>query len=283
MILIIDNYDSFTYNLYQYIAQLGYSVTVLRNDAVTVEEIAAHGYTAIILSPGPGTPDDAGITKDVIRRLAGQTPIFGVCLGHQSIGEVFGGKVVRAPQPVHGKVSEILHTGRGLYQGMPSPLAAGRYHSLIVERDTLPECLEITAETSDGIIMGLRHRELDVEGVQFHPESVLTEQGLLLIQNFLSRISQQTKPETSQQAYYVLTRKGTRHIDTFIAPDAELEACRAVLSRFYPDAVLQKSATSTEAAYRVAGSSGNQAVIGSRRLAELFGLEVVLPELVPGK
>jgi len=186
MILLLDNYDSFTYNIYQYVTQLGYDTKVIRNDAATIEEIEAQGFSAIILSPGPGTPDEAGITKDVIQHFAGKIPIFGVCLGHQAIAEVFGGKVVRAKEPVHGKTSSITHNGQGIYSEMPMPMIAGRYHSLIVDRSELPECLEVTAETEDGIIMGIRHRELNVEGVQFHPESILTCHGIEIFREFLS-------------------------------------------------------------------------------------------------
>lgn len=185
MILILDNYDSFTYNLYQCVTRLGYATTVVRNDVVTAAEVEAQGYDAIILSPGPGTPDDAGITKEVIGRLAGKVPIFGVCLGLQSIAEVFGGRVIRAPLPVHGKVSDIQHNGTGIYVDLPNPFPAGRYHSLMVERESLPDCLEITGETSEGLVMSLKHREVAVEGVQFHPESVLTPQGITVIENFL--------------------------------------------------------------------------------------------------
>lgn len=187
MILIIDNYDSFTYNVYQYIASLGYEVEVVRNDQTTVEEIAAKNYSAIIISPGPGTPDDAGISKEVIAKLAGQVPILGICLGHQSIAEVFGGRVVRAPKPVHGKVSFVHHSGIGIYQGLPQPFVAGRYHSLLVEVESVPACLEVTSRTEDGLIMGLKHREYTVEGVQFHPESVLTPEGMKLFNNFLQK------------------------------------------------------------------------------------------------
>jgi anthranilate synthase component 2 len=185
MILIIDNYDSFTYNVYQYIASLGYQVQVIRNDKITLDEIAENNYSAIIISPGPGTPDDAGISKDVIARFAGRIPILGICLGHQAIGEVFGGRVVRAPRPVHGKVSAVHHSGVGIYQGLPQPFAAGRYHSLLVEGESVPDCLEVTSRTQEGLIMGLRHREYNVEGIQFHPESVLTPDGMRLFANFL--------------------------------------------------------------------------------------------------
>jgi len=185
MILIIDNYDSFTYNVYQYVANLGYEVFVVRNDQITLAEIAAGGYEAIIISPGPGTPQEAGISKAVIEQFAGKVPILGICLGHQAIGEVFGGRVVRAPAPVHGKVSFIQHNGKGLYQGLSPEFAAGRYHSLIVERESLPECLLITATCADGLIMGLKHRDYNLQGVQFHPESILTPEGMRLLENFL--------------------------------------------------------------------------------------------------
>lgn len=184
MILIIDNYDSFTYNVYQYVAGLGYQVTVIRNDQVTAEEIEAAGYNGIIISPGPGTPADAGISKAVIANFAGKVPILGICLGHQAIGEVFGGQVIRAPQPVHGKVEYIIHRGQGLYRDLPKPFIAGRYHSLVVDKEGLPDCLEITATSQDGLIMGLKHREFDVEGVQFHPESILTPNGIKVLENF---------------------------------------------------------------------------------------------------
>jgi anthranilate synthase component 2 len=189
MILIIDNYDSFTYNVYQYVASLGYEVEVVRNDKITLDEIAEKKYSGIIISPGPGTPDDAGISKDVIAKFAGQIPIFGICLGHQAIGEVFGAKVVRAPKPIHGKVSSVYHQGTGIYQGLTQPFTAGRYHSLLVAEESIPDCLEITARTEDGLIMGLRHREYSVEGVQFHPESVLTPEGMKLLERFLGNIT----------------------------------------------------------------------------------------------
>lgn len=189
MILLIDNYDSFTYNVYQYVANLGCEVVVVRNDRMTVDEIAAKEWEAIILSPGPGTPDDSGICLDVITRFAGQIPILGICLGHQAIGQVFGGKVVRAPELMHGKVSAIIHNEQGLYQGVPQPLLAGRYHSLIVEQASLPDCLEVTARTTDGLIMGLKHKTYDVEGVQFHPESILTPDGLKILQNFIKKLN----------------------------------------------------------------------------------------------
>lgn len=188
MILLLDNYDSFTYNIYQYVASLGYEVEVVRNDQMTVEEIEAATYEAIIISPGPGTPDEAGISKEVIKKFAGVVPILGICLGHQAIGEVFGGRVVRAPVPVHGKVSCIAHTGTGLYQGLSPEFVVGRYHSLIVERRSLPDCLEVTASSSDGLIMGLTHLDYNLHGVQFHPESILTPEGKNLFVNFLNSI-----------------------------------------------------------------------------------------------
>ncbi|TWH49413.1 aminodeoxychorismate/anthranilate synthase component II [Sporomusa sp. KB1] len=185
MILLIDNYDSFTYNVYQYVANLDYPVSVIRNDKITLEEIERTDYSGIIISPGPGTPAKAGICKAVIARFAGKIPILGICLGHQAIGEVFGGKVIRAPQPVHGKAEYIIHRGKGIYKDLPKPFAAGRYHSLIVDKTGLPDCLEITATSQDGLIMGLRHKEFEVEGVQFHPESILTPQGSKILENFL--------------------------------------------------------------------------------------------------
>jgi anthranilate synthase component II len=192
MILLIDNYDSFTYNVYQYVTNLGFQVTVVRNDQTTATALAKQSWEAIILSPGPGTPADSGICPDVIRQFAGQVPILGICLGHQTIGEVYGGKVVRAGEIMHGKVSGIMHKAQGLYRGLPQSFVAGRYHSLIVDRASLPDCLEITSQTSDGVIMGLKHKELDVEGVQFHPESVLTPQGLKILQNFVEKINNKT-------------------------------------------------------------------------------------------
>ncbi|MBP2650421.1 MAG: pabA 2 [Firmicutes bacterium] len=185
MILLIDNYDSFTYNVYQYIADLGYSARVVRNDKISLEEIESGGYSAIIISPGPGTPDDSGISRAAVKCFAGKIPILGICLGHQVIGEVFGGRVVRAPQPIHGKVSKIHHDGSNIYKGLSQPFLAGRYHSLIVEKATLPECLIITSTTEDGLIMGLKHKEYRVEGVQFHPESILTPGGIKVLENFL--------------------------------------------------------------------------------------------------
>ncbi len=192
MILMIDNYDSFTYNLVQYYGELGAEVEVHRNDQITVDEVAAKKPTHIVLSPGPCTPNEAGICLELIERLQGRIPIFGVCLGYQAIGQVFGGKVVRARQVMHGKVSAIHHTGAGVFKDLPSPYTATRYHSLIVERDTLPDCFEVTAWTqhADGALdelMGFRHKTLPVEGVQFHPESILTEHGHAMLKNFLEQ------------------------------------------------------------------------------------------------
>jgi anthranilate synthase component 2 len=192
MLLMIDNYDSFTYNLVQYLGELGASVVTHRNDAISVQDIDAMAPKGIVLSPGPCTPNEAGICLDVIERYAGRWPILGVCLGHQSIGQALGGKVVRAKQVMHGKTSPIVHKDVGVFSGLPSPFQATRYHSLVVEKESLPECLEITAwtETEDGEmdeIMGFRHREIDLEGVQFHPESILTEHGHAMLKNFIDR------------------------------------------------------------------------------------------------
>ena len=186
MLLVIDNYDSFTYNLVQYLGELGETVEVRRNNQVTLDQIESElRPERIVISPGPGTPDDAGITLDVIERFSGKIPLLGVCLGHQSIGQAFGGRVIRAPELMHGKASEVSHDGKTIFAGVKNQFLAGRYHSLIVEKDSLPSCLEISASTADGIIMGLRHRELNVEGVQFHPESILTSDGKQLLANFL--------------------------------------------------------------------------------------------------
>jgi para-aminobenzoate synthetase component II len=186
MLLVIDNYDSFTYNLVQYLGELGQTVEVRRNNKVTLDEIETGlRPERIVISPGPGTPDDAGVSLDVIDRFAGKVPLLGVCLGHQAIGQSFGGRVVRAPQLMHGKASEVSHDGRTIFAGLSDKFQAGRYHSLIVERESLPQCLEISASTPDGVIMGLRHREWKIEGVQFHPESILTPQGKQLLANFL--------------------------------------------------------------------------------------------------
>jgi anthranilate synthase/aminodeoxychorismate synthase-like glutamine amidotransferase len=186
MLLLIDNYDSFTYNLYQYLSELGAFVAVRRNDQVTVDEIEAMKPDQIVISPGPCTPNEAGRSCEIIAACGKYIPTLGVCLGHQAIGQVYGGKIIRAPEPVHGKSSLIFHNKQGLFQHLPLPFAANRYHSLIVERETLPEALEITAETADGLIMGLRHREYPVEGVQFHPESIMTPVGKDLLRNFLA-------------------------------------------------------------------------------------------------
>ncbi len=186
MLLVIDNYDSFTYNLVQYLGELGAEMRVVRNDETTVDEIENDlKPERILISPGPGTPDTAGISLEAIKRFHGRLPILGVCLGHQAIGQHFGGRVIRAPEPVHGKPVEIIHDGKTVFAGIPNNFAAGRYHSLIVDRDGFPDSLEISAESPDGIIMGLRHREKKLEGVQFHPESILTEHGKKLLQNFL--------------------------------------------------------------------------------------------------
>lgn len=185
MLLVIDNYDSFTYNLVQYLGELGAEMRVVRNDEVTLDEVEEMQPERVLISPGPGTPDTAGISLGVIERFAARLPILGVCLGHQAIGQHFGGKVVRAPEPVHGKPVEIIHDGRTIFGDIPNSFEAGRYHSLIVERDGFPGELEISAESPDGLVMGLRHRELPIEGVQFHPESILTEHGKKLLQNFL--------------------------------------------------------------------------------------------------
>jgi anthranilate synthase/aminodeoxychorismate synthase-like glutamine amidotransferase len=186
MLLVIDNYDSFTYNLVQYLGELGEQVEVRRNDRVTVREIESEMRPQrIVISPGPGTPDTAGVTLEVIEHFAGLIPLLGVCLGHQAIGQAFGGRVIRAPELMHGKASEVIHDGQTIFEGLSDRFQAGRYHSLIVEQETLPKSLQISARTADDIIMGLRHRELKVEGVQFHPESILTAEGKQLLANFL--------------------------------------------------------------------------------------------------
>lgn len=185
MVLLIDNYDSFVYNLVQYLGELGQEPRVFRNDAISVREIARLGPSHIIISPGPCTPLEAGISNEVIQELGGEIPILGVCLGHQAIGHVYGGRIVRAQRPMHGKTSLIHHDGRGVFRGLPSPFRATRYHSLVIERESLPGCLELTAYSEDGEIMGVRHRELPVEGVQFHPEAILTEHGHQMLRNFL--------------------------------------------------------------------------------------------------
>jgi anthranilate synthase/aminodeoxychorismate synthase-like glutamine amidotransferase len=186
-VLVIDNYDSFVYNLVQYLGELGAEPLVHRNDERSVAELVALSPDAVLISPGPGTPDDAGVSNAVITAFAGQVPVLGVCLGHQCIGQVYGGRVVRAPQVMHGKTSLIRHHDVGVFAGLPQPFEATRYHSLVVDRDSVPACLEITAETDDGIVMGLRHRELGVEGVQFHPESILTTGGHDLLRTFLQQ------------------------------------------------------------------------------------------------
>ena len=185
MIFLLDNYDSFTYNLAQYLGELGADPLVRRNDQVTVDQIASLAPEAIVISPGPGLPRDSGITLETIRRLAGKVPILGVCLGHQAIGEVFGGKVVAAPSLVHGKTTEVLHDGRTIFHGLARPFVAMRYHSLVVDPSSIPPELEVSATTADGVVMGLRHRSMFVEGVQFHPESILTRVGHQLLKNFL--------------------------------------------------------------------------------------------------
>ena len=185
MLLVIDNYDSFTYNLVQYLGELGERVEVRRNDEIKIEEVAELRPERIVISPGPGTPDDAGISLEVIKRFGETTPILGVCLGHQSIGQAFGGRVVRAPKLFHGKSSRVQHDGRTVFEGIDADLTVGRYHSLIVDQAGLPDCLEVSARTPDGIIMGIRHRTRKIEGVQFHPESILTTQGKKLLANFL--------------------------------------------------------------------------------------------------
>jgi anthranilate synthase component 2 len=187
MLLMIDNYDSFTYNIVQYFGELGEDVRVYRNDEITIEQIEALNPDRICISPGPKAPAQAGISVEVLKHFAGKKPILGVCLGHQAIGEAFGGKVIRAKQVMHGKTSLIAHTGVGVFKDIPSPFTVIRYHSLAIERASLPSCLEVTAWTDDGEIMGVRHREYDIEGVQFHPESILSEHGHALLKNFLER------------------------------------------------------------------------------------------------
>lgn len=200
MILLIDNYDSFTFNLYQFLSELGADVVVRRNDDITLAGVdrMSHELDGLVVSPGPCTPREAGISIGVIQHMAGKTPILGVCLGHQSIGEAFGGDVIKAPHLMHGKTSDIHHTNKGIFEGLPNPFVATRYHSLIVDRTTLPDELEITAETDDGIIMALQHRDLPVYGVQFHPESILTPAGKQLLGNFIAITGK--KPTTARQA-----------------------------------------------------------------------------------
>lgn len=188
MLLLLDNYDSFTYNIYQMLRNLGAEIEVIRNDKTSVKEIRSKNYKGIIISPGPGLPKDAGITEEVIRELGGRLPILGICLGHQAIGEVFGGKVIRTDEIVHGKASPIRHHGTGLYRSISSDAQVARYHSLIIERESLPEVLEITSELDDGMIMGVRHKTLPIEGIQFHPESILTPEGRTMMANYLTDI-----------------------------------------------------------------------------------------------
>ena len=194
MFILIDNYDSFTYNLWHFFGSLGAEVVVYRNDQITTDEVMAQNPQGIILSPGPCDPDRAGICLELIENAAGKVPVFGVCLGLQSIGQAFGGKISRGPTPMHGKISSVTHRNEGVFQDLPSPFNATRYHSLVVDRTTLPECLEITAETEDGMIMGLQHRVLPIHGVQFHPESIASEHGHALLQNFLRISGVNTKP-----------------------------------------------------------------------------------------
>lgn len=189
MIAVIDNYDSFTYNLVQYLGEMGEELFVVRNDAFTVQGLAERNPRAIVISPGPGTPDDAGLTLRVINYFAGHVPILGVCLGHQAIGRSFGGQVVRGPEPVHGKPAEVYHKGDSLFWGVSNPFKAGRYHSLVVKRDSLPESLEVIAETADGLVMALRHKTLPIMGVQFHPESIITPEGRTILKNFLRGVA----------------------------------------------------------------------------------------------
>jgi anthranilate synthase component 2 len=188
MLLLLDNYDSFTYNLYHYLGELGQRATVWRNDAVTVDQALAMRPDAIVISPGPCDPDQAGISLELVRAAAGVCPILGVCLGHQAIAQAFGGRIVRAERVMHGKLSAVEHDGRGILRGLPSPFAATRYHSLVAEPDSLPTCLEVTARTADGVIMAVEHKELPIWGVQFHPESIETEHGHQLLRNFLERV-----------------------------------------------------------------------------------------------
>lgn len=188
MLLLLDNYDSFTYNIYQLFSDIGAQVEVVRSDKISIDGIRANGYRGIIISPGPGIPQDAGISEEVIRQLGGEIPILGICLGHQAIGEVFGGRVVRAGEIVHGKASPIRHSGTGLYRDIPNPTEVARYHSLIIARETLPDVLDVTSQLDDGTIMGVRHKTLPIEGIQFHPESILTPEGRRMMQNYLTDI-----------------------------------------------------------------------------------------------
>ena len=186
MILVLDNYDSFTFNLVQYLGELGQDLEIHRNDKISVQEVERLQPERIVISPGPCTPDEAGISVEVVRHFAGKLPLLGVCLGHQSIAKAFGGQIVRAPEPVHGKTSHITHDGRSVFENLTNPFTATRYHSLVVDEQSLPECLEISARSPDGLIMGLRHRSCTIDGVQFHPESILTDQGKKLLQNFIN-------------------------------------------------------------------------------------------------
>ncbi|MEM7022027.1 MAG: aminodeoxychorismate/anthranilate synthase component II [Pseudomonadota bacterium] len=188
MLLLLDNYDSFTYNLYHFLGELGEQATVWRNDAITVEQVVELRPDAIVISPGPCTPDQAGISVDLVRAIAGMCPILGVCLGHQSVAQAFGGKIVRAQTVMHGKLSAVMHEGKGILKGLPSPFAATRYHSLVIEPESLPGCFETTAHTDDGVIMAIEHVDLPIYGVQFHPESIETEHGHELLRNFLDRV-----------------------------------------------------------------------------------------------
>ena len=188
MLLLLDNYDSFTYNIYQLFSDIGAQVEVIRSDKISIDGIRANGYRGIIISPGPGIPQDAGISEEVIRQLGGEIPILGICLGHQAIGEVFGGRVVRAGEIVHGKASPIRHSGTGLYRDLPNPTEVARYHSLIIAHESLPDVLDVTSQLDDGTIMGVRHKTLPIEGIQFHPESILTLEGRRMMQNYLTDI-----------------------------------------------------------------------------------------------
>ena len=188
MLLLLDNYDSFTYNIYQLFSDIGAQVEVVRSDKISIDEIRAKDYRGVIISPGPGIPQDAGISEEVIRQLGGEIPILGICLGHQAIGEVFGGRVVHAGEIVHGKASPICHCGTGLYQGIPEHTQAARYHSLIIERESLPDVLEVTSQLDNGTIMGVRHKTFPIEGIQFHPESILTPDGRAMMKNYLKDI-----------------------------------------------------------------------------------------------
>jgi anthranilate synthase/aminodeoxychorismate synthase-like glutamine amidotransferase len=198
-VLLVDNYDSFTYNLYQYLGELGAEVEVVRNDALSADAALATGCERIVISPGPGDPDQAGISLELVRKAAGRVPLLGVCLGHQALGQAFGGRVVRAPKLMHGKTSPIHHDARGVFAGLPTPFTATRYHSLVVERASVPRCLEVSAWTADGVVMGLRHREHSLEGVQFHPESILTTEGRRLLRNFLEGPAGEGQPQRHRE------------------------------------------------------------------------------------